>query len=165
MLNADEALLGEELGGDDRAAALLAAVRDTHLFLLREPVRDREIISNYTGLVAYLRADLAHKRTEQVRVLFLSSANRLLRDETVSEGCLDEAPLYVRDILRRALQVGAGAIIVVHNHPSGDATPSEADIDITRQLIEAGRLLGVVVHDHLVVAGSAIVSMRNLGLV
>lgn len=165
MLNADEALLGEELGGDDRAAALLAAVREIHLSLLREPIHDREIIGNYASLVAYLRADLAHKRTEQVRVLFLSSANRLLRDEIVSEGCLDEAPLYVRDILRRALQVGAGAIIVVHNHPSGDATPSKADIDITRQLIDAGSTLGVVVHDHLVVAGSGIVSMRNLGLI
>ncbi len=165
MLNADETLLGEELDGNDAAAGLLAAVRETHLFLLREPIRDRQIIGNHSGLIAYLRADLVHKRTEQVRVLFLSSANRLLRDEIVSEGCLDEAPLYVRDILRRALQVGAGAIIVVHNHPSGDATPSEADIDITRQLIEAGKGLGIVVHDHLVVAGSGIVSMRNLGLI
>jgi DNA repair protein RadC len=165
VLNADETLLGEELDGDARAAALLAAVREVHLSLLREPIRDREIVGNYADLIAYLHADLAHKRTEQVRILFLSSANRLLRDEIVSEGCLDEAPLYVRDILRRALQVGAGAIIVVHNHHSGDATPSKADIDITRQLIEAGRTLGVLVHDHLVVGGSGVVSMRNLGLI
>jgi DNA repair protein RadC len=118
VLSADEALLGEELDGDDRAAALLATAREIHLFLLRERIRDREIVGNYADLVAYLRADLTYKRTEQVRVLYLSSANRLLRDEMVSEGCLDEAPLYVRDILRRALQVGAGAIIVVHNHPT-----------------------------------------------
>jgi DNA repair protein RadC len=164
VLSTDASLLEEEMDGNGRAAALLAAVREVHIFLMREPIRDREIIGNYTDLIAYLRADLTHRRTEQVRVLFLSSANRLLRDEVVSEGCLDEAPLYVRDILRRALQVGAGAIIVVHNHPSGDATPSKADIDITRQLIEAGKSLGVAVHDHLVVAGSGVVSMRKHGL-
>lgn len=92
VLSADEALLGEELDGDDRAAALLATAREIHLFLLRERIRDREIVGNYADLVAYLRADLTYKRTEQVRVLYLSSANRLLRDEMVSEGCLDEAP-------------------------------------------------------------------------
>jgi len=164
VLAAETGLLAEQMDGDPRAAQLLVTAREMHLFLLREPLRDREIVGSLSQLHAYLRADLEHQRTERIRVLFLSSTNRLLRDEVVMEGCLDEAPLYVREILRRALQVGAAAIIVVHNHPSGDSKPSQSDIEVTRRLCRAGQPLGVVVHDHLVVASSGIVSMREQGL-
>ncbi len=111
----------------------------------------------------YLQLDMAREPVERFRVLFLDAQNRLL-DETVADGSIKQAPVYPREVMRRALQVGATALILVHNHPSGDPSPSRSDIDMTRRIIDAGRELDVTVHDHLVVARTGWTSFRARGL-
>jgi DNA repair protein RadC len=107
---------------------------------------------------------MAHLATERLRVLFLNSGNRLLHDDTIAEGSVSETPVYPREIMRRALDVGATALILVHNHPSGDPTPSQGDIEATRQIAEAGRTFDICIHDHVIVARSGWSSFRALGL-
>jgi DNA repair protein RadC len=114
-------------------------------------VRKRTVISSWTALLAYAKVAMAGAPREQFRVLFLDKKNQLLADETMNEGTVDHAPVYPREVMRRALELSACAVILVHNHPSGDPSPSRADIDITRQVVEAGKPLGILVHDHLVV--------------
>jgi DNA repair protein RadC len=99
-----------------------------------------------------------------VRVLFLDKKNQLIADEVVGHGTVDHAPLYPRELMRRALELSASSLIIVHNHPSGDPTPSSADVEITRQIVEAGRTLRIAVHDHLVVGRDGIASFKALGL-
>ena len=112
----------------------------------------------------YLRATLTGAPREQFRVLFLDKKNRLIADERMGDGTVDHAPVYPREVMRRALELNASAVILAHNHPGGDPTPSAADIDMTKQVIEAGRCLRVTVHDHIVVGGQATASLRTLGL-
>lgn len=128
-------------------------------------VRNREVLGNWQGLIDYLRASMAHRMNEQVRILHLDSKNQLLRDEVMSEGSIDESPVYIREIIRRALDFGSAAIIVVHNHPSGDPTPSAADIRVTRELIAACKPLKIAVHDHIIVGRDRQVSMKSQGLI
>ena len=108
---------------------------------------------------------MAHLPAERLRVLFLNSKNRLLRDEMMSEGSVNEAPIYPREIMRRALEVGATALILAHNHPSGDSHPSEGDIRATRRVAEAAQALDIRVHDHVILARSGWSSLRTLGLI
>ena len=146
----------------------IAALKATHaaaLRLLRDQVAQRPILANWQALLDYLRADMAHHAIERVRVLHLNSKNMLIRDELMAEGSIDEAPVYVREVIRRAIDLGSAAIILVHNHPSGDPAPSRADIDITRQVAEAGKRLGIAVHDHIIMAGEGHASLRALGLI
>ena len=131
----------------------------------REPVQKRTVISSWTALLAYVRVALAHEPREQFRVLFLDKKNQLIADETMNEGTVDHAPVYPREVMRRALELSASSLILVHNHPSGDPTPSQPDIDMTRQVIEAGRTLRITVHDHLVVGRDGVASFKALGLI
>jgi DNA repair protein RadC len=108
---------------------------------------------------------MAHVPIERVRVLFLNSKNMLIRNEPMSEGSVDEAAVYVREIIRRALEYHATAIILVHNHPSGDPQPSQQDIRLTREIIEAGRPLKIAVHDHLIIGTQGHSSLRQMGLI
>jgi DNA repair protein RadC len=128
-------------------------------------VHKREILGNWQGLIDYLRASMAHRMNEQVRILHLDTKNQLLRDEVMSEGSIDETPIYIREVIRRALDFGSAAIIVVHNHPSGDPTPSAADIRVTRDLIAACKPLKIAVHDHIIVGRERQVSMKSQGLI
>jgi DNA repair protein RadC len=116
-------------------------------------------------LIDYLSADMAHLPAERLRVLFLNAKNHLLRDEMVSEGSVNETPIYPREIMRRALEVGATALILAHNHPSGDAQPSEGDIKATRRVADAARALDIRIHDHVILARSGWSSFRALGLI
>jgi DNA repair protein RadC len=125
---------------------------------------DRPVIGSWTALLDYLRTALVDRGREQFRALFLDTRNRLLRDEQVSEGTTDHAPVYPREVIRRALELSAASVILVHNHPSGDPTPSRADVEMTRQIAEAGRLLKIGVHDHLTVGRQGIASFKSLGL-
>ncbi len=127
-------------------------------------VRKRTVISSWTALLAYVRVAMAHEAREQFRVLFLDKKNQLIADQVMNHGTVDHAPVYPREIMRRALELSASAVILVHNHPSGDPTPSSADIDMTRQVVEAGRPLRVTVHDHLVVGRDGVASFKALGL-
>lgn len=147
---------------NDRAAAteILEFSRSMRSLLRREMV-SRPIIGDWAALRTYLMHELGCLAIEHFRVLFLNTRQRLIRDQTMSTGSIDEAAIHVREVIKRALELGAAGIILVHNHPSGDPTPSRADIDISRAIIEAGRRLGIAVHDHLIIGIDRIVSLRE----
>lgn len=146
------------------AAGRLALVRDLAQRLLRAPLRERPVLSSSSTLIDYLRGGLNGRSRERFHVLYLDKTNRLIRDEIEGEGTVDHAPVYPREILRRALELDASALILAHNHPAGDPTPSSADIEMTRQVVEAARALRISVHDHVVVGGEGVASFRALGL-
>ena len=151
--------------GVGRAVALdLCALHEATLRAGREPVVKRTVISSWSALLAYVKLALAHEPREQFRVLFLDKKNQLIADEVQNHGTVDHAPVYPREVMRRALELSASNVILVHNHPSGDPTPSQADIDMTRQVVEAGRTLRIEVHDHLVVGREGVASFRSMGL-
>jgi DNA repair protein RadC len=127
-------------------------------------VAKRPVISSWSALTAYAKTALAHEPREQFRVLFLDKKNQLIADEVMNEGTVDHAPVYPREVARRALELAASALILVHNHPSGDPTPSGADVDMTRQVVEAAKTLRIAVHDHLVVGRDGVASLKALGL-
>ncbi|GGB17654.1 DNA repair protein RadC [Sphingomonas metalli] len=150
--------------GDGAAAAIRIACAAANRLLATE-VAARPILGNWQALLDYLRADMAHHGVERFRVLHLSTRNMLIRDEVMSQGTLDEAAVHVREVIRRALEIGSAAIILVHNHPSGDPSPSRADIEVTRSIIEAGKRLNIAVHDHLIIGTRGHVSLRAQGLI
>ena len=129
-----------------------------------EPLRRRTVISSWSALLDYVKLALAHEPREQFRVLFLDKKNQLIADEVMNEGTVDHAPVYPREIARRTLELSAASVILVHNHPSGDPTPSAADVEMTRQVVEACRPLRIAVHDHLVVGREGVASFKALGL-
>lgn len=149
----------------DATVAALKIAEATALRLLEKRVEERPVLSGWDGLCDYLHAAMAHLRTEQVRVLFLNAKNTLLANEAMWDGSVDEASVHVREVISRAIALGATALIIVHNHPSGDPTPSSQDIRLTRELVEAGRHMKVVVHDHVIVGASGQTSLRALGLI
>ena len=149
--------------GEGSVAALKIA-QASALRLLKSQVVERPVLGSWQALLDYLRADMAHNPVERVRILYLNSKNMLIRDVPMSEGSVDEAAVYVREVIRRALDLHAVAMILVHNHPSGDPSPSEQDIRLTRQIADAGRHLRITVHDHVIVGANGHSSMRAQGL-
>jgi DNA repair protein RadC len=148
-----------------RACALdLQLIFDVARRVSKEPASKRQVISSWTALVAYVRVALQHEPREQFRVLYLDKKNQLILDEVQNRGTVDHAPVYPREVIRRALELSSANIILVHNHPSGDPTPSRADVDMTKQIVAAGRSLNVEVHDHLVVGRDGVASFKQLGL-
>lgn len=125
----------------------------------------RPVIASWSALVTYARAAMAHRPREQFRTLYLDNRNTLLRDEFVAEGTIDHAPVYPREVVRRALELSAAALILVHNHPSGNPEPSRADIEMTRKIVDAARVFGLQVHDHLVIGREGTASFKALGLI
>ncbi len=165
VLAADsEALRGVDDMGDAKIA-VLQVVREAAIRLAREDLRDRPLLASWDRLVDYCRMTLGHEAVEQFRVLFLDRKNRLIADERQQKGTVDHTPVYPREVVKRALELGASALILVHNHPSGDPTPSPADIDMTRAVAAAAEGLGIAVHDHLILARSGETSLRGLGLI
>ena len=165
VLAADpEALRGVPGMGDAKIAVLLVA-REAATRLAREDLRDRPLLSSWDRLVDYCRITLGHETVEQFRVLFLDRKNRLIADERQQRGTVDHTPVYPREVVKRALELGASAMILVHNHPSGDPTPSPADVEMTRAVAEAAKSLGIALHDHLILARSGQTSLRGLGLI
>lgn len=161
---ADHASLARVDGMGETSIAALRAVQATATRLVKARVADRPVLANWQALLDYLRADMAHHPVERFRVLHLNARNMLIRDE-VSEGTIDQAAVYVREVVKRALDFGSAAIILVHNHPSGDPSPSRADIDITKAIAAAGKPLGIAVHDHLIIGTQGHVSLRAQGLI
>ena len=147
------------------AVAALKVAQAAALRLLKEEVKGRPVLGSWQALLDYLHADMAHEAVERVRVLFLNSKNMLIRDEMMWEGSVDESAVYIREIIRRALDFHATALIIVHNHPSGDPSPSSQDIKLTRDLAEAARHLRISLHDHIIVGASGHSSLRALGLI
>ncbi|HEY8571521.1 RadC family protein [Phenylobacterium sp.] len=151
-------------GVGETVALDLKLLHEAALRMGREQVARRTVISSWSALLAYVKTAIGHEAREQFRVLFLDKKNQLIGDEVMGRGTVDHAPVYPREVMRRALELSASAVILVHNHPSGDPTPSSADVDMTRQVVEAGRSLRISVHDHLVVARDGVASFKALGL-
>lgn len=145
-------------------AAQVVLLQDMAMRLLAAPLRDRPVVSSWGVVEAYLRAGLAGRAREQLRGLFLDKRNRLIRDEVLAEGTVDHVQVYPREIMRRALELGAAALVLAHNHPGGLEVPTAADVEATRQVIEAGRALRIAVHDHFLIADRRVVSFKALGL-
>ena len=151
--------------GVGEAAALdLKLVHELTQRIALQSFQKRPIISSWSALLAYVKVALAQEAREQFRVLFLDKKNQLIADEVMNHGTVDHAPVYPREIVRRGLELSASALILVHNHPSGDPTPSQPDIDMTKEIVEAGRSLKIAVHDHLVVGRDGVASFKALGL-
>ncbi|AQR61091.1 hypothetical protein BZG35_05000 [Brevundimonas sp. LM2] len=142
----------------------LVALHEVAQRVAKEPAARRPVISSWTALLAYVRVALQHEPREQFRVLYLDNRNQLILDEVQNRGTVDHAPVYPREVVRRGLEVSAKAMILVHNHPSGDPTPSRADIEMTKQIVQAAQALGVEVHDHLIVGREGVSSLKQLGL-
>jgi DNA repair protein RadC len=165
VLTADGEALARVGGMGETSIAAIKIAHAAAIRLLQADVAARPVLANWQALLDYLRADMAHHAIERFRVLHLNTKNMLVRDEVMSEGSIDQAAVYVREVIRRALEIGSAAIILVHNHPSGDPAPSRADIEITRTIAEAGKKLGVAVHDHIVMGTSGHTSLRAQGLI
>lgn len=153
------------LEGDQASVFLLKIVRVAVKMTLREPLEDRPVIGSASALMDYLSVTMRHEATEATRVLFLDRKNTLIKDETLHRGTVDHTSLYPREVLRRVIETGASAIILVHNHPSGDPSPSKADIAMTRELIAALGTIGGVLHDHVIVGRNRELSFRKTGLI
>src|SRR5688572_4789887 len=164
LLAADSDTLRRE-GLSDGMVGALKIAEATALRLVETRVEGRPVLSSWDALGDYLQAAMAHSPVEQVRVLFLNAKNMLLANEAMWRGSVDEASVHVREVISRAIALGATAIIIVHNHPSGDPSPSSQDIRLTRDLIEAGRHMKVTVHDHVIVGSAGRSSMKALGLI
>lgn len=164
LISADPESLLRIPGMGETTIAALKIVQAAALRLLKAEVTARPIIASWQALLDYLRADLAHINVERVRVLHLNSKNMLIRDELVSEGSIDQSAIYIREVIRRALELGSASLILVHNHPSGDTQPSRADISVTRDIVEAGKRLNIAVHDHVIIGAKGHSSMRAMGL-
>lgn len=164
LVSADPQTLMRIDGMGEAAVAAIKIAQATALRLLRAEAARRPILASWQALLDYLHADMAHIGIERVRVLHLNARNMLIRDEAMSEGSIDQAAIYTREVIRRAIDLGSAAIILVHNHPSGDPAPSRQDIAMTRDIVEAGKPLGIVVHDHVIIGTQGHASMRALGL-
>lgn len=165
VLNADARSLAAHPGMGETSAAALKIVALATRRLARQRVREQPVIGSWQALIDYLTIDMAHLTVERVRVLYLNARNMLILDEHVGDGSIDEAAIHPREVIRRGLDLGATALIIVHNHPSGSPSPSRADIEITNRIAEAGRLLGIAVHDHIIVGREGHVSLRAKGLI
>jgi DNA repair protein RadC len=164
LLSASAETLKRESLSETTIGALKIA-EATALRLLETRVEGQPVLSSWDALCDYLHAAMAHSRTEQVRVLFLNAKNMLIANEAMWDGSVDEASVHVREVIARAIALGATAIIIVHNHPSGDPSPSQQDVRLTRDLVEAGRHMKVTVHDHVIVGAAGRSSLRAMGLI
>jgi DNA repair protein RadC len=164
VLAAEPARLRAVAGVGPATVTMLKAVYAAAGRVAGAGVARRDVIGSWDALLAYCRAAMAFEPVEQFRVLFLDRKNGLIADEAQARGTVDQTAVYPREVMKRALEVGAAAIILVHNHPSGDPTPSAADVAMTRAVAEAGEKLGIAVHDHVVVGSSGHASFRALGL-
>lgn len=165
VLGAPEHLLSEVKGIGAATATDIKLVAAAASRMVRGEIAARPLLGSWQQVLEYCRAAMAFEPREQFRILFLDKKNVLIADEVQQAGTVDHTPVYPREVLRRALELSATALILVHNHPSGDPTPSRADIDMTRTIIETARPLGIVVHDHIVIGKSGHASMKGLKLI
>ena len=165
VLNADHKALQSVPGVGESSAAALKSVALAARRMARGEVEQKPVLGSWQALLDYLTIDMAHLTVERVRVLYLNAQNRLIMDHHVGDGSIDEAAIHPREVIKQGLDLGATALILVHNHPSGNPEPSRADIHITNRIAEAGRLLGITVHDHVIIGREGNVSLKAKGLI
>ena len=165
VISAEPRLLAEVDGAGDSVIAALKTVQAAALRLARDEVMKKPVIGSWQKLMSYCRASMAHEANEQFRVLFLNHQNVLIADEVQQRGTVDHTPVNPREVVKRALELGASAVIMVHNHPSGDPTPSKADIEMTEEVKEAGEKLGIALHDHVIISKKGHNSFKTMGLI
>jgi DNA repair protein RadC len=165
VLGAPEERLREIPGIGDAVATDLKVVRAAGLRMARGEVKKKPVLGSWSQVIDYCRSAMAFETREQFRILFLDKKNGLIADEVQQTGTVDHTPVYPREIVKRALELSASAIILVHNHPSGDPTPSNADIQMTRQIVDIARPLGIAVHDHVIVGREGHASLKGLQLI
>lgn len=164
VLNAPIPELEKIDGLSDNTITALKAIQASAFRMLKQDVMKKPILNSWARLIDYCAATMGHETKEHFRILFLNKKNELIADEIQQSGTVDHTPVYPREIMKRALELSATAIILCHNHPSGDPTPSRTDIDMTKQIIAAGEPLNIIIHDHIIVSKNGTASFRNLGL-
>ena len=165
VVNAPPERLKEVREVGDSIVTELKLVRAAALRLMQSEIVERSALASWSQVLAYLRAAQGYEQREHFRILFLDKRNRLIADEVQQRGTVDHTPVYVREVVKRALELSATALILVHNHPSGDPSPSRADIDMTRQIVDAAKPLGIVIHDHVIVGRDGHASFKALRLI
>ncbi|MBO9669487.1 MAG: DNA repair protein RadC [Sphingobium sp.] len=165
LLTADWRELAQIDALSETSIAALKIAQASALRLLKSEIAERPLLSSWQALLDYLRADMAHLSVERVRVLHLNAQLRLIRDDHMADGTIDEAAIYAREVVKRAVALGSTGLILVHNHPSGSPEPSRQDIAVTRQIIDATKPIGVTLHDHIIIAAQGHSSMRSMGLI
>lgn len=165
VLYAEESALRavDEVG--DAAIAALKTIRVSAQRMIKSEISTQPIIQSWSALMDYCKLAMGNNKIEEFRVLFLNHRHMLMADEVMQRGTINHTPVYPREIVKRALEHSAAAIILVHNHPSGDPTPSKADIDITKKIIEAAATIGVAVHDHVIISETGHYSFKSFGLI
>ncbi len=164
VLAAPQKELLETPGLGEHSVSAIKLVQDAALRMARAEVMDQPVLKSWDRLIDYLNAAVAREKIEQFRILFLDSKNRLIADEAQARGTVNHTPVYPREVVKRALELHATALILVHNHPSGDPTPSRADVEMTQEIKAAGAVLSIVVHDHIIVGNGRHLSFRREGL-
>jgi DNA repair protein RadC len=165
VISASPQLLQEVKGVGPAIVTELKLIRAAALRLSRGEIAQRPVLSSWNAILDYCRAAMAFEEREHFRLLFLDKKNQLIADEVQQEGTVDHTPVYTREVIKRALDLASSAIILVHNHPSGDPTPSLADIDMTKKIIVAGEKLGILVHDHIIIGRKGHISFRAMQLI
>ena len=164
VFGATPALLQEVKGIGEAVALDLKLISAVAQRTLKSEIRNKTVLGSWSSVIQYCHAAMAHEPREQFRILFLDKRNALIADEVQGRGTVDHTPVYPREVVRRALELSATAIILVHNHPSGDPTPSRADIDMTKTIVETARPLGITVHDHIIIGKDGHASLKGLRL-
>jgi DNA repair protein RadC len=165
VMGAPLGLLQEVKGVGEAVALDLKLVATVGQRMLKSELRGKQVLSSWSSVIDYCHAIMAYEPREQFRILFLDKRNALIADEVQGHGTVDHTPVYPREVVRRALELSATAIILVHNHPSGDPTPSRADIDMTKTIVDTAKPLGITVHDHIIIGKDGHVSLKGLRLI
>lgn len=164
VINASSADLQQVRGVSTGVVAEISLAAATSRRMALSEVMGRPVIASWTALLSYVRVNLAGRPIELFGAMFLDRRNQLIADEVMNQGTVDHAPVYPREIVRRALELSASAVILYHNHPSGEPTPSKADVEVTHRIIEAARPLGIQIHDHVIVGANDVACFKSLGL-
>ena len=163
VLSAEPAILKVVKGLGTSAIVDMKIIEATAQELTKNRVKNKPILNSWTSLINYCKASMAHLHVEQFRLIFLDRKNYLIADEVIQQGTVDHVPVYPREVVKRALEMNASSVILVHNHPSGDPTPSHADIEVTNQITNACKTVNIAVHDHIIIGRDSEVSLRALG--
>lgn len=151
-------------GISENTATAIKSVEAIAVRMMKQGLEGKPILNSWTRLMEYCHATMAHEKKEHFRILFMNKKNELIADEIQGSGTVDHTPAYPREIMKRALELGATALILMHNHPSGDPKPSQADVDMTRLIIRAAEPFSILIHDHIIISRSGYTSMKNQGL-